>query len=119
MHSKITKDPKTGSFVNPGMNQRNLEMLESVTITPALNLGDDNCVIWGQNAVVADYLKWYVQLVIIYPLHQGRTPTRPRPPYRLLDLHLFDPNRRNLNPMVPVPTTMTVDNTFDFKAYDY
>jgi hypothetical protein len=58
-------------------------------------------------------------LVIIYPLHQGRTPTRPRPPYRLLDLHLFDPNRRNLNPMVPVPTTMTVDNTFDFKAYDY
>jgi hypothetical protein len=59
------------------------------------------------------------KLVIIYPLHQGRTPTRPRPPYRLLDLHLFDPNRRNLNPMVPAPTTMTVDNTFDFKAYDY
>jgi hypothetical protein len=43
-----------------------------------------------------------------------------RPPYRLLDLHhLFDPNRRNLNPMVPAPTTMTIDNTFDFKAYDY
>jgi hypothetical protein len=49
-----------------------------------------------------------LKLVIIYLLHQGRTPTRPRPPYRLLDLHLFDPNRRNLNPMVPVPTTMTV-----------
>jgi hypothetical protein len=39
--------------------------------------------------------------------------------YRLLDHHLFDPNRRNLNPMVPAATTMTVDNTFDFKAYDY
>jgi hypothetical protein len=24
-----------------------------------------------------------------------------------------------INPMVPAPTTMTVDNTFDFKAYDY
>jgi hypothetical protein len=36
-----------------------------------------------------------------------------------LAVHLFDPNRRNLNPMVPAPTTMTVDNTFDFKAYDY
>jgi hypothetical protein len=54
------------------------------------------------------------KLVIIYLLHQGHTPTWPRLPYRLLDLHLFDPNRRNLNPMVLVASTMTVGNTFDF-----
>ena len=70
----------------------------------------------GRVLILADIV---VELVIIYLLHQGRTPIRPRPSHQLLGLRLFNTDPRNLNPMAPIATTTTVGNTSDFKGYEY